>query len=115
MMIVASGTDEGGSMNSDNDNTDERPTASDIRFRVEPRDVPPHKAARRLHLTEARFLEELVELLARGFPAPDATTGYFDLKKIDEWMDRRHELPANDNIPADARAVARKRLDRLAA
>jgi hypothetical protein len=77
--------------------------------------VPAQKAARRLHLTKARFLEELEELLARGFPAPDQTTGYFDLKKIDEWMDRRHEQPANDNIPADARAVARKRLDRLAA
>jgi hypothetical protein len=98
-----------------NDNKRKGPEPNVIRFIVQPRDVPAKKAARRLHLTEERFLEELEELLARGFPAPDQTTGYFDLKKIDEWMDHRHEQAANVDSPTDARAVARRRLDRLAA
>jgi hypothetical protein len=30
----------------------------------------------------------------------------FDLKKIDEWMDKRHEQPANDNRrPINARLI----------
>jgi len=62
-----------------------------IRFAVEPRDVPLKKAARRLHLTEAQFMEKLPHLYARGFPRPDATTGMFDLKQIDFWMDQRHD------------------------
>jgi hypothetical protein len=35
------------------------PRQADIRYRVDPRDVPPEKAARRLHLTLARFNELL--------------------------------------------------------
>ena len=33
------------------------PRQAEIRYRVDPRDVPPEKAARRLHLTLARFNE----------------------------------------------------------
>jgi hypothetical protein len=80
--------------------------ANSIRFAVEPRDVPVQKAARRLHLTEAEFLANLDELQARGFPQPDPTTGMFDLKKVDEWMDKRHERPAHDSRrPLDARLI----------
>jgi hypothetical protein len=61
-----------------------------IRFRVDPRDVPAEKAARRLHLTPAVFEAKLPALMARGFPGPDATTGMFDLAAIDEWMTARH-------------------------
>src|SRR5690606_9130818 len=39
-----------------------------IRFQVDPRDVPPEKAARRLGLTLERFEDLLPRLLARGFP-----------------------------------------------
>jgi hypothetical protein len=70
------------------------PHPPNIRFRVDPRDVPAEKAGRRLHLTEADFLAKLPELLARGFPPPDPTTGMFDLAAIDEWMSRRHNLSA---------------------
>ena len=45
------------------------PVPSEVRFRVEPGDVPPEKAARRLHLTLDQFTEILPRLLARGFPS----------------------------------------------
>lgn len=61
-----------------------------VRFRVDPRDVPLEKAARRLHLTAPEFRAKLPALLARGFPQPDATTGMFDLAAIDQWMTDRH-------------------------
>jgi hypothetical protein len=61
-----------------------------IRFRVDPRDVPSEKAARRLHLTPTDFGAKLPALLARGFPQPDPTTGMFDLAAIEEWMTGRH-------------------------
>jgi hypothetical protein len=67
------------------------PEPSPVRFKVDPRDVPMAKAARRLHLTEAQFAERLPKLYARGFPQPDQTTGMFDLVAIDRWTDLRHE------------------------
>jgi hypothetical protein len=66
--------------------------ASSIRHAVSPRDVPPEKAARRLHLTLAQFQVALPELQARGFPKPDPTTGMYDLVAIDRWMDARSGL-----------------------
>src|SRR5262245_3230423 len=51
-----------------------------LRFRVDPRDVPAEKAARRLHLTPVEFRAKLPELLARDFPRPNPTTGMFDLR-----------------------------------
>jgi len=70
---------------------------------VEPRDVPAEKAARRLHISEAEFEEKKELLFARGFPAPDPTTGMYDLKKIDAWMDER---PCGSTL--------RERLERIA-
>lgn len=63
-----------------------------IRFQVAPRDVPPEKAARRLHLTLAEFDRLKDELFARGFPSPDPTTGNYDLRAIDLWMDSRSNI-----------------------
>jgi hypothetical protein len=68
------------------------PVPSDVRFRVDPGDVPPEKAARRLHLTVERFNEVLPRLLARGFPPADPDTGNFDLEAIDQW--RKLRTPA---------------------
>ncbi|PDT77262.1 hypothetical protein [Bradyrhizobium sp. C9] len=62
---------------------------ADIRFRVDPGDVPPEKAARRLHLTLDRFNELLPNLLKRGFPPADPDTGMYDLDQIDEWRKLR--------------------------
>jgi hypothetical protein len=66
------------------------PSRSRIRFRVDPGDVPAEKAARRLCLTEAQFLDRLPQLLLRGFPAADPTTGMYDLEAIDAWRRSRH-------------------------
>ena len=63
---------------------------AEIRYRVDPRDVPPEKAARRLHLTLARFNELLPNLIKRGFPESDPDTGMFDLDAIDLWRKSRH-------------------------
>jgi hypothetical protein len=63
--------------------------ASEVRFRVDPGDVPPEKAARRLHVTLDRFNEILPRLLARGFPQADPDTGNFDLDAIDAWRKSR--------------------------
>lgn len=61
-----------------------------IRHRVDPGDVPPEKAARRLHLTLEQFREKLPALLERKFPPPDPDTGNFDLDAIDLWRKRRN-------------------------
>jgi hypothetical protein len=62
----------------------------EIRFRVDPRDVPAEKAARRLHISINRFNELLPRLLQRGFPPADPDTGNFDLDAIDHWRKLRN-------------------------
>jgi hypothetical protein len=79
------------------------PIPSAIRFRVDPGDVPPEKAARRLGLTLDRFIEVLPRLLARGFPAPDQDTGNFALEAIDQW--RKMRTPALFGLTEDSRAA----------
>ncbi|UEM08628.1 hypothetical protein J4G43_028125 [Bradyrhizobium barranii subsp. barranii] len=94
------------------------PRPSDVRYRVEPGDVPPEKAARRLHLTLDRFNELLPRLQARGFPPPDPDTGMFDLEQIDRWRKDRHGTdPALTGRPDTAQptAPARSMGERFAA
>lgn len=62
---------------------------SDIRYRIEPRLVPPVKAARRLHLTLVEFEDKRRALEQIGFPEPCPVTGFYDLTAIDAWLDRR--------------------------
>jgi hypothetical protein len=76
------------------------PSASDVRFRVDPADIPPEKAARRLHISLDRFKEVLPRLLARGFPAPDPDTGNFGLEAIDQW--RKMRTPALFGLTGDS-------------
>jgi DNA-binding IclR family transcriptional regulator len=84
------------------------------RFRIEPRDVPAVAAARRLGLTEAQFRECLPDLLARGFPAADPTTGNYDLKAAELWLDRRSGLGAITEVVArDASSVVMARIQAL--
>jgi hypothetical protein len=87
-----------------------------IRFAVEPGDVPPTKAARRLHLTLEEFQEKLPALLARGFPSADPTTGMYDLTAIDLWRASRfpHLTGLTRRAEAtDARDVVNERLSRM--
>lgn len=88
------------------------PRPSAIRHRVDPRGVPAAKAARRLGITLHQFREKLPELRKRGFPAADPTTGNYDLRKIDLWMDGPAGSTAADQ-PRDAREVVNDRLARL--
>lgn len=87
-----------------------------IRFHVEPRDVPPIKAARRLGLTLEAFNQQLEQLRQRGFPPPDPTTGNYDLAAIEVWQNARNPQlfgqPSLTPAPSahDAKAVVRARL-----
>jgi hypothetical protein len=88
-----------------------------MRFRIEPRDVPPDAAARRLGKAIGDFQAALPDLVARGFPQADPTTGNFDLAAIDRWCDARHphlfgSLPME---AADASNVVQDRIARLRA
>jgi hypothetical protein len=88
-----------------------------MRFRVEPRDVPLEVAARRLGKTRAELEVALPDLLARGFPQADPTTGNFDLAAIDRWCDARHPHLFGGGLmqARDARDVVRDRLAKLRA
>lgn len=80
------------------------------RFLIEPGDVSPAQAARRMGLAEADFQAALPELLLRGFPQADPTTGNFDLTAIDEWRHARHKSPRPPYGAANADDVV---LDRI--
>jgi hypothetical protein len=81
-----------------------------IRFRVDPRDVPRAKAARRLGLTEAEFASLESRLNQRGFPEPDPDTGLYDMKAIEAWMDVRSALTVAGAAP-QSRSLLQKRLE----
>lgn len=76
-----------------------------IRYHVSPRDAPPAIAARALGLTAEAFTAALPDLLARGFPPADVTTGNFDLKAIDRWQDGRHPRLFHDGASVGNQAV----------
>lgn len=95
-------------MKHDNDNF-----PASIRFPVEPRLVPPVKAARRLHLTLTEFDLKGVALRAAGFPRPCSVTGNYDLRAIDQWLDRRAGM--DDDAPMPVAEATQLVTDRLAA
>lgn len=85
-----------------------------LRFSVDPRDIPPEKAARRLGLTLERFLELLPQLLRRGFPASDPDTGNYDLDAIDAWRSARHSRYLQSvQSPAQSSGVVSARLEAM--
>ena len=86
--------------------------AAKIRFKIEPLDIPAAKAARRLHLTLDEFRTKLPELVRRGFPPADPTTGMFYLPAIDQWMARRFDQSACDN-PMNNRDIISSRIKSL--
>ena len=89
-----------------------------MRFSIQPRDVPPELAARRLGKTIAEFNTALPDLVARGFPQADPTTGNFDLAAIDRWCDARHPhlfSGAAAMQARDAKDVVQDRLAKLKA
>lgn len=71
-------------------------------------------AARRLGIAAHIFQQKLPDLLARGFPDPDPTTGNFDLKAIEAWQDSRSGLSSPVlSIAKDAGSVISGRIARL--
>ncbi len=79
-----------------------------LRFKLPPGgDVPPITAARRMGLSLDAFRDALPELVARGFPQADETTGNFDLDAIDVWR----ENPLRSPVTApDANEVIRQKI-----
>lgn len=63
-----------------------------MRYKLAPGsgDCPPIAAARVLWLTLEEFTAKLPELRDRGFPAPDPTTGNFDMDAITAWRRSRY-------------------------
>lgn len=63
-----------------------------MRYKLAPGsgDCPPIAAARVLWLSLEAFEAKLPELLARKFPAPDPTTGNFDMDAINAWRRLRN-------------------------
>lgn len=57
---------------------------------IVPGDVSAADAAHRLGLDLRRFTDLLPDLLRRGFPSSDPTTGMYDLDAIDAWRRSRH-------------------------
>jgi hypothetical protein len=86
-----------------------------MRFRIEPRDVPPEIAARRLGKSPADFQSVLPRLIARGFPEADPDTGNFDLDAIDAWRHKRHPhlFLTEATCARDAKSVVNARLGGL--
>jgi hypothetical protein len=94
-----------------------------LRFKLPPGgDVPPVAAARRMGLSLDAFRDALPELIARGFPRADETTGNFDLDAIDTWCRARNphlfpdrldlsENPVRSPVTApDANEVIRQKI-----
>lgn len=92
---------------------DNFPRGESIRFRVEPRLVPPWKAARRLHLTLPDFQSKLRALINHGFPYPCPITGHFDLVAIDTWLDGIAGLASAAEAPTQT-GLDRKISERIA-
>jgi len=87
-----------------------------LRYRVDPGDVSPDKAARRMGLTLTDFESCLPRLLSRGFPHADPTTGLYDLEAIDAWRRRRNPHLFTTSLTAstearDAQDVVMARLE----
>lgn len=90
-----------------------------LRFHLPPGgDVPPAVAAKRMGMTLEAFVAKLPDLLQRGFPAADPTTGNFDLDAVDAWRRARYPHLAGEALTLvprarDARDVVRDRVARI--
>jgi hypothetical protein len=64
-----------------------------------------------MHLSLDEFRAKLPELLKRGFPPPDPTTGNYYLPEIDRWMAKRFKSAIDSN--ESDRNVISERIARL--
>lgn len=91
-----------------------------MRFKRETGDVPAGVAAHHMGYASVQaFKSALPALRVRGFPAPDETTGNFDLDAIKAWRRSRHpQLFPSDRLivgptARDANDVVSSRLARM--
>ena len=91
-----------------------------MRYKLAPGsgDCPPIAAARVLWLTLEEFQAKLPELRGRGFPAPDPTTGNYDMDAINAWRRLRNPQVFGDRLTPlttarDARDVVAERVARI--
>ena len=81
-----------------------------IRARIEPADIPPAMAARVMGLSLKDFEAALPDLIRRGFPVADQTTGNYSLEAIHAWRARRYPH-LTSATPSDAiSAIIQQRL-----
>lgn len=88
-----------------------------MRYKLPPGgDCPPIAAARRIWLSLKEFEEQLPDLIKRGFPMADPTTGNYDLDAIDAWRKARYPHLFSDRLTlaTGARNAQDVVLDRLA-
>ena len=91
-----------------------------LRFRLPPGgDVPAYVVAKRLGLSLAEFSDKLPDLIGRGFPPADATTGNYCSEAVDAWRLGRYPQQFPDSLTAgagarDAKTVVRERIRRWA-
>ena len=81
-------------------------------------DVPSSMVAERLGLSLPDFETFLSDLVARGFPAADPTTGRFCIEAVDRWRMGRHpklfpELARVTVGPVDAAMVFAERVAKV--
>lgn len=70
-----------------------------MRFKLPPGgDCPPVAAARRLWLSLEEFKAQLPDLMKRGFPPADPSTGNYDLDAIDAWRRARYPQLYGDRL-----------------
>jgi hypothetical protein len=71
-------------------------------------DIPAAAVAELLGLSASDFCAKLNQLLERGFPSADTTTGLYCAEAVDRWRLRRHPhlFPELTTAPAAAHAGA---------
>lgn len=75
---------------------------AEIRYRIDPRMIPPQKVARRLGVSYEQFVASVPELERQGFPKPVRVLGNYCLQAVDNWIDAQSGLTTPTD-PASAR------------
>ncbi|MEK1887958.1 MAG: hypothetical protein AAAB35_10380 [Phyllobacterium sp.] len=70
---------------------------SEIRYRIDPRLIPPQKVARRLGVSYECFKSAIPQLEASGFPRPVNVLGNYCLQAVDKWIDIQSGLIPETN------------------
>ena len=86
---------------------------SAVRYRIDPRLVPPEKVARRLGVTFDRFRASVPDLERSGFPKPLSVLGNYCLQAVDNWIDSQSGL-TTATTPESAREKMKRAISERA-